>query len=283
LLTRLGLAGKRLGIEPSHHSLTVLDYQRLRARLPQVTFVDASQAVEVAMLVKSPAEIAVMRRAAALSRAGMLAAIERAAEGQADNDLAAAAYQAIIAHGGEYFSLQPIVTAGRRSGIPHTTFRRMPLRRGDTVFVEVSAAYERYSAPILRTVSVGQPSADVQRAMDACLASVNTLIEQIRPGVRGCDIARRAGAALRAIEPDLVWHGIYGYSVGLTFPPMCSDCPNADITETSEAELQPGMVFHCNTSLRNIGQFGVTASETVLVTETGTEVLTDVPRQLFVR
>ena len=46
--------------------------------------------------------------------------------------------------------------------------------------------------------------------------------------------------------------------------------------------LQPGMVFHCTTSLRDTAKCGTAFSETVLITETGAEVLTDVPRELVV-
>ena len=70
-----------------------------------------------------------------------------AREGAPDTAVAAAAYDTAIRQGAEYFSLQPIVTVGPRSGIPHSTFRRVPLRKGDCAFIEVSAAFERYAAP----------------------------------------------------------------------------------------------------------------------------------------
>lgn len=283
VLAAHGLAEKRLGIELGHHSLTASEYRRLREKLPRATFVDASCAVEQVKRVKSPAEIEMMRRAAALTGMGLRAAIEAAGPGRSDNDIAAAASEAMIAGGSEYFSIQPIVTGGRRSGIPHSSFRRTELETGDVILVELVASYERYSAPLMRTIAIGAPSAEVRRAVEACTASVNALIEQIGPGKAGDEIARHAGAVLCAIEPHLVWHGIYGYSVGLTFPPMCSDCPSVEITESSNLTLQPGMVFHCSTSLRDIGRYGTAMSETVLVTERGCEVLTDVPRQLFMR
>jgi len=43
------------------------------------------------------------------------------------------------------------------------------------------------------------------------------------------------------------------------------------------------MVFHTSTSIRDIGNFGTTCSETIVVTENGCEVLTNVPRKLFIR
>lgn len=283
LIADHGLADKRIGVEQIHHALTVREFKRLRELLPNARFLDASDVVESAMRIKSPAEIEVLRHAARLSNDGMRAAVKHAIEGVYDNDVAAAVYQAVVAAGGEYFSIQPIVTSGARSGIPHSTFRRTRLSHRDTVFIEVVASYERYSAPLMRTVSLGKPTLEVQRAFEACRASVSTLIEHLRPGSPAKEVARLAGDALRCIEPDLVWHGYYGYSVGLSFPPMCSDCPNVEITEASTMELQVGMVFHVSTSLRKIGHYGTAMSETLLVTERGCEVLTDFPRELIIR
>ena len=65
---------------------------------------------------------------------------------------------------------------------------------------------------------------------------------------------------------------------------MGNDCMVlGDITEETDYELRAGMVFHINTSLRKIGEFGVTMGDTVLVTETGCETLTRLPQELSMR
>jgi len=274
----------RIGCETEHFGLTGQQFHVLRTRLTGAQWVDAAVVVESIKLVKSVEEIAVVKRAAELTTSGMLEGMQAAREGASDNDIAAAAYAKIVSDGGEYFSLQPVITSGRRSGIPHSTFRRERLKRGDVLFMEVSAAFERYSAPALRAVSIGQPSEEVCRAFEACKASVTTTMANLRSGASTREAARRAGKALRAIAPDLVWHGYYGYSVGLAFPPMGNDCMVlGDITEETDYELRAGMVFHINTSLRKIGEFGVTMGDTVLVTETGCETLTRLPQELSMR
>jgi Xaa-Pro dipeptidase len=64
--------------------------------------------------------------------------------------------------------------------------------------------------------------------------------------------------------------------------PTYSDGGAVEITEDSDAELVPGMTFHASTSLRQLGQFGVTVGETIAVTESGCEVMTALPRELHV-
>ena len=150
--------------------------------------------------------------------------------------------------------------------------------------MELSALYGRYGSTAMRTVSIGPPPDQVKRAHDAALASVSALVENIRPGANGRIVAQGAAAALRTIEPNLVWHGYYGYSLGSTFPPAGCDCKVVgSINERHDLIFKPGMVFHCNTSFRDARRFGVAVGETVLVTDDGCEVLTTAPRELLVR
>ena len=68
----------------------------------------------------------------------------------------------------------------------------------------------------------------------------------------------------------------------LGFPPDWNDC-DLVISRQSTAVLQAGMVFHVTTAFRDIGHYGTAFSETVLIRDTGPEVLTMVPRVLVVR
>ncbi len=283
LLSDRGFDGGRLGIELGPlTSLTPHDYVRLGELLPRASFTDAAPLISSVRAIKSAAEIDYMRQAAALSSAGMQAAIDTVAAGKTDNDVAAAAYCTMIGGGSEYFCYQPIVTVGRRSGIPHSTFQRVEIKPGDAVFMEFGACIRRYSSPIMRTVFVGRPPDQVRRMVDACIASVDTLIEKIRPGIVAGDLARQAETQLASVIEKVIWHGSYCYSVGLGFPPTWADCPEINVTVGSEMVLQAGMVFHCSTSLRDPGRCGTTCSETVAVTETGCEVLTSLAREVIV-
>lgn len=285
LLKARGWDGKRLGIEENCYAMTIEDYRRLQTLLPGARLCSATGTVESARRIKSPAEMDCMRRAANLSDAGLEAAIEVAAEGKTDNDLACAGYRAMIGSGSEYPALAPIVTVGQRSSIPHSTFCRTPLRRGDSVLMEFSGCIRRYHAPSMRGVAIGFADDGLRRMADGCITSVNTTIEYMRPGAVADDIARKALAALKSSVPNLdrlIWHGCYAYSMGIGFP--CTwDEAGGLIMLGSKDVLRPGMVFHVSTSLRDVGKYGTAFSETVAVTETGHEVLTGTPRRLVVK
>jgi Xaa-Pro dipeptidase len=109
------------------------------------------------MRIKSPLEVDYIRRAASLTELGMRAAIDAAAIGTTDNTIASIAYKALIGCGSEYMSSDPIVCAGTNSSIPHGHFQNRKITEGDLVLLEMSGCVRRYSAPMMRTVSIGQP------------------------------------------------------------------------------------------------------------------------------
>jgi len=282
LVVERGWSSQTLGLELDGRGLCVSDHARLVSGWSHVRWVNASGLIEEVKTTKSACELDYMRQAGLWSSVGMQAAIDAVAEGATDNDVAAAAYQALMSAGSEYMCYAPIVTSGRRSGVPHSTHQRVPLQRGDPILIEVGACCRRYSAPIMRTASVGKPSDDIKCLAETAAESVATVMENMRPGAIAGEVALKAKARLARVPAHILWHGYYGYSVGIGFPPEWSDSPAA-IREGSELVLEPGMVFHCSTSFREIGHYGVAVSETVAVTPSGSELLTSLPRQLAVR
>lgn len=279
IMCERGLRKGRIGIEPE--ALTAQQYLYLQDTLAGATMVHAGDILPNLMAIKSPAEIGYMREAGRLSIIGMEAAFAEAAAGKTDNDLAAAASNAMLRAGSEFNCIDPIVTVGERSGIPHSTFRRTTIKPGDSIFIEVGGCMCRYSAPLMRTVAISPVPDAVRRAADACRDSLNVCIEHMKPGAVASEVALKAKAAWLPISEQLIWHGNYAYSVGIGFPPDWNDAL-ALITEDSDLILQPGMCFHTTTSLREPLHYGTAMSETVLITETGNEVLTGTARELYV-
>ena len=283
LLKEQGLDRMRIGIEKKSIAVTADTYDRLREALPNADLVDASDLVSTVKITKSPKEIEYLRQAARMTDAGVLAAIEAAGEGKTDNDVAAAANHAIYETGSEYMCISPIVTSGRRSGVLHSTHKRMTLRKGDSLCMEFGGCYQRYTAPIMRTVSIGEPTEGVKRLADACLTALNNVISTIRPGITADEVARAGWEGIDMAGPGHVFHGAFAYAVGAGFPSVGWGDGTAGITMGNETRLRPGMVFHHPVALRKLGEYGTMFSETSLVTEDGCEALTSVERKLFVR
>lgn len=279
MLAEHGLDRGRVGTDDANWGQTPAFRAGLEQSLPEAEFVSAGELFIELRRIKSLAEIEHIRWAALATRAATEAAVETAAAGVTDGEIAGAAYAAMTHAGGEYPCLAPIVTSGRRSGILHSTHKRRTLELGDNVLLEIGACHQRYTAPQMRTLTISPPADDVRRAADACIAALNAVLDALRPGAVARDVAEVGWRALAAAGDDLVFHGNFGYGIGAGFPPNWADATGF-IQRDQTTVLEPGMVFHHPVAVRRLGQFGVAFSETSVITRDGCEVLTHGERAL---
>src|SRR5262249_4487363 len=162
-------------------------------------------------MIKSPQEVTYLRQAASFTDVGMRAALATAAEGRTDNDVAAAANQAMIAAGSEFLSIPAIVNAGRYSGIAHSTHKRHRLQRGDVLFLELGGCYQRYSAPCMRSATIGPPTDDATRLTEGCLAALSEMRVAMRPGATFDEVARVGARGVARAGLPVYWSGNCGY------------------------------------------------------------------------
>ena len=273
--------GKRVGLEMRRPGLNPHTYQALASCFPSVKLVDATSLVAKVRAVKSPAEIDCLRRAGTITVAGIEAAVAAIKPGITDNDIAAAGSDAMIRAGSEFYSIDPFVRTGHRSSINHATYKRVPVKAGDSIVLEFGAVYQRYTVPLYMSISVGRPSDRVRRFADICLRTIDLLYENIRPGRTSDEVARAATKGLAGMEPGIELSERHAYSVGLGFPPDWVE-HSVYIAEGYDTILEPGMVFHTPRSLRDLGKFATAFSETILITESGFDILTPHRRELVV-
>jgi Xaa-Pro aminopeptidase len=282
LLAEMGLGSGLVGFDPSSPALPVRHFTALTSALPSLRLVPATP-VEHARVIKSELEIACIRQSARYAEAGIGAALDAIREGATDNAVSAAASVAILAAGSEYLTIDPIVTTGHRSGIAHTTFARQRIGPGDAVLLEMAGSHRRYPGALMRTAVVGPPSDLARRMYDACNEGLDRAIAVMKPGVRGRDVHQACQQVIDDAGFERNFRKRLGYSVGVAFAPDWGEGHIFQLSRREERELRPGMAFHLPPALREYDVLGVGVSETVLVTETGAEVITSFPRDLRVK
>ncbi|MDI9244772.1 Xaa-Pro peptidase family protein [Marinobacter sp. CHS3-4] len=268
--------GDRLGIDSWHGSLRTGVVEGLRARLPGIQLVDASGLLKPIRIVKSAAEIECLRRSAQMTGQGMEAAASAVSPGKTDNDIAAIGAQTLLACGSEFMSMQPIVTTGKRSSVIHTNHKRVTINEGEPVFLEFGAVFQRYTAPMMRTVIAGTPTAEMREVFDGCRRIVDALQRTMIPGQTFDSAAKAAETALAPLAGKVFFSGVFGYTVGAQFPPSWVE-GSGFIARGETAVFETGMVFHLPICLRIPGQWGMGFSDTVVVAENGAEALTSNP------
>jgi len=252
-------------------------------RLDVGALLDGSHILPPLRMLKSTAELDAIRAAARYAEAGILAGIEACAAGTDENAVAAAMLFAATQAGSEAMAMEPLVSSGPRSGLPHMTWRRRPLADGDPVFLELAGSHARYHAALMRAVWIGPPPVEAQRMMDCSLRALEAALASIRPGVP-CSVPHNAAqSVIDAAGYTAAFRKRIGYSMGVAFAPDWGEGAILSLFADVSLPIEAGMVFHLPATLRSYGHWTVGASETVIVTEHGAEPLSSLPRTLTLR
>lgn len=269
----LGLERATVGIELQAFTLLPGNWDRLRALLPDVTWVDASQLVPEERLVKSPQEITYQRQAAAMADFAMERVLAAIRPGVAETELAGIAAAALGEAGSEYAAIPPMVVSGERSAMVHALATRRTLAVGDVVCVELAGVVHRYHAVLMRTAVVGPPSRRLIEVADCLERATEAAIAACVPGTPAPFPDDACNAVLA--ELDLAGNRCHriGYSLGVAYPPGWLE--PMTLVAGDEHVLAPGMSFTIepNLSLPAEG-YGLKMGETVLCTPEGPEPLT---------
>lgn len=278
LLRKRGWAGRRLGLDKMSPCMPAGRLDALSKALGGVSFIDYAGVVSQLRLIKSPAEIAYLRRAAGIADQAMHRAIAAVGPGKRERDAAAAAAEAFLSLGADTGHTGPI-TSGRGEGFLHGHLHDHGLSKGDIVHLELVPSVYGYSARVMRSAVIGGASA-AQRATFAAIAEIqDAQLAAMKPGAIARDVDKLCRGPMVARGLVKRYDNITGYTLGYysRLHPRTSDFTRIFHPE-AEWRLEANMVFHMYTSAQ-----GLALSETVLVTDKGAERLTNLDRVVFER
>jgi Xaa-Pro dipeptidase len=273
LLQDLGRGGGTLGVEWDAYGLTARNGQMLSAALAGfAALVDASDLVSRLRLVKSAAEIAYVRRAAALADDALAAAERLAGPGAFEGDILAAMQGAVFGGGGDDPANEYIIGSGAGAQMCRYYSGRRRLDADDQLTLEFAGAWRHYHACLMRTFLIGTADPRLIDMHAACAEALAAAEAALRPG-------QPLGAVFEAHAATLDAHGhrahrlnACGYALGTTFAPNWMDWPMLYAGQAIAA--QPGMVFFIHIILFDAEHgLAMTLGRTALVTETGAEPL----------
>ncbi|GGC57089.1 aminopeptidase P family protein [Hoyosella rhizosphaerae] len=236
--------------------------------------VPGSDLVDAVRIVMSEDEIRCVEIAGESTERGVQAGLAAAAEpGATDATVAAAISAGLVEQATSRSAWQVVVATGNRAGIPHSTWRGLPLAEGAT-FIEFAGTHNRYHAPIMRTFCRGKASPLVQTLSELSRTAVEGVLSTAKAGMPCDEVARTVTKQLGPLPEGVVFHELFGYPVGLAHPPHWMDSVPFNITIDNPEPLREGMVFHMPGSFRSIGKAGVGLSQTFVIEKNGTRVLT---------
>jgi Xaa-Pro dipeptidase len=170
--------------------------------------------------------------------------------------------------------LTAMFVGGRSTAMPHGFVKGHGIQKGDVLVSGASADIDGYGSELERTMIVGEPTREQERAFAAMLALQSRAIEVMAPGVTAgeVELATVKLAEELGVEHNLRHH--VGHSIGLEG----HEAPFLD--RGDEAVLEPGMVFTVEPGVYVKELGGFRHSDTVVITEGGNRVMTNYPREL---
>jgi Xaa-Pro aminopeptidase len=238
----------------------------------RVVLKDLSPLLDEMRRVKDGREIEILRTAARIGAAGLKEAIRTAKPGMYEYQLAAVAEFVGLWRGASGNAFFAIVGSGPNSCVLHHYRKQRRMEAGDIVVMDFGPDFRYYVSDITRTFPVsGKFSREQARAYRVVLEAYRAAIDKVRPGATLADIEGAAREVLaRSGYEKYMMHDI-GHYVGMSVHDVGKPVP-----------LEPGVVIAVEPGVylpqKNLG---IRIEDTVLVTETGCEILSrDVPKEI---
>jgi Xaa-Pro aminopeptidase len=262
----------RLAIEGD--SMTVGLKDRISAECPKLQMHATSGAVERLRQIKDRDEVAQIRQAIwyAEKAFGVVRASLRA--GRTEKEVADALDSQMRAFGAKGSAFPNIVAVGPRAALPHATPGGETIGSADLVLVDWGADGGLYKSDLTRVLLAGRISPKLERIYRVVLTAQLQAIAAIRPGVGLKDVDRVA----RQMIAKQGFGRYFGHGLGHGLGLQVHEGPR--LAADAQGTLRPGMVVTVEPGIYLPGWGGVRIEDDVLVTRTGHEVLTTVPKQL---
>ena len=245
--------------------LPAQDYMRLRERLPEAEFVHARDIFFEARMIKTDAEVALLREVGALTERVMGDALTRVRPGMKETDLFAFINNEMLSAGCDAAKIQ--IGSGARSGIINCKPSEKAFEAGDVIRIEILGDRQSYRSNVTRTAVLGKPTDEQTTIWSVLIGARDACEAMLRPGTPVPDLWATYVAKCRegGIEPTLRF---LGHGIGQTIH------EEPYITESRDIALRPNVTHTMEPLYMIPGRMGFHVEDMYLITEDGHEKLT---------
>ncbi len=263
-ITDSGASSGKIGIE---ERVRFFIADGLRKVAAQFELISADPVVIPCRIIKSPAEIALMKRATELTIEAMKLGFAALKEGESPSNFSSAVAQAHQKMGARHaFAL---ANFGEASAFPHGSSKPQVLKKGDVVLVDCGCLVQGYNSDISRTIVFGaEPTARQIEIwnLEKEAQAAGFKAAQIGAPLEAVDAAARKVITDAGFGPDYKLPGLphrTGHGIGMDG----HEWGNA--VRGNKQILEPGMCFSIEPNISIVGEFGVRHEDCVYMTESG--------------
>lgn len=264
---------KRLGFEQEH--VTYSSYKTYEEAV-QAELVPVSGLIEKIRLIKTDAEIKILKVAADIADAAYKHILEFIRPGISELDVSNELEFFMRKAGATSSSFDIIVASGKRSALPHGVATDKLIEKGDFVTLDFGAYYKGYVSDITRTLAVGEPDPKLKEIYEVVYEAQRLGMEGIKPGMTG----KEADSLTRDYITEKGYGDYFGHSTGHGIGLEVHEGPA--LSFKSETKLEPGMIVTVEPGIYIPELGGVRIEDDTIITATGNETLTHSTKELII-
>jgi len=272
---RFDLANKRIGVAPE--SMRFLEMELIQKAAGHNRFVSAAQILKSLKIEKNNEEVLSIREAISIAEKALLGLLPQIKPGVSERCLASQLVIQLLNEGSEPdLPFEPIIASGPNSANPHSVPGDRVLQAGDALVIDWGARSGGYLSDLTRSFLVGGENPLISKIADVVLNANQSAIAAVKAGVAASDVDKAARDVItKAGYGDAFTHRT-GHGIGL----IAHEDPY--ISPTNNELLKTGMVFTIEPGIYLAGQGGIRIEDNILVTNSGCEILTSLPREVRV-
>jgi Xaa-Pro dipeptidase len=271
----LGLDGKNIGVEP--RAMRLLEFRHVKAGAPEADYPDATASLAALRIRKDGTEIERMRRAVKIAQDGLEATLPLIKMGMTEREIANELVTQLLRSGSEpEMPFSPIVSAGPNSANPHASPTDRKLQPGDLLVVDWGAACEGYISDLTRTFAVRTIDNEFKRIHEIVRMANEAGRKAGSPGVPCADVDKAARKVIEEAGYGVFFTHRTGHGIGM------EGHEDPYIRGDNLQLLEPGMAYTVEPGIYLPDRNGVRIEDNMIVTESGAESLSDMPRDIRV-
>ena len=226
-------------------------------------------------MVKSPAEVELIRRSVATNSEAFSRTIGSIRPGVTESSVAAELDYRMRQLGAEGSAFETIVAAGSHSALPHARPGSRKIGNDELLLIDMGSCQNGYMSDMTRVLYLGRPGRRIRSLYRAVLEAQSAALDAVRAGVKTSEVDRAARQALKSAGLDKQFVHSTGHGLGLEIhePPRVGRRDKTKLCAGMVITIEPGAY------IRDFG--GVRIEDTVLVTEKGCEILTPTSKELM--
>jgi len=264
----------KIGFESQY--LTVAELKNLKKLLPNVRWVPTSGLVESLATVKDNTEIALIKKAVAITDTVFAKLLRIIKPGVRELEVAAEITYLHRMEGAEADAFEPIVASGKRGALPHARASGKKIAGGELVTIDMGGRYQGYHSDLTRTVAVGTPSAKARRIYQVVSDAQQLAIDAAGSGISGKALDAVARTYIKKRGYGKYFNHSLGHGLGLQIheQPRVSVLSKDTLVSGNVVTIEPGVYIP--------GVGGVRIEDDVVIRNGYCEVLNTAPKELMI-